>query len=392
MASPKTGFVRRLPNERFVMVRNGCAHDPKLSLKAKGLLLTMLAFPEDWVYHISHIETLSKDGRDSTRSAINELISEGYISRERVRGEDGKYLGYNYTIADYPHHDGKTGNGFPVAGANGAGANGAGDPEATNTYRTKTYDTKTYSLSVSLSDDPMESAENEKAERDSTPKTEKAKDQTINPFSEKVVESESNQSQTDSGQGNKGVTPPPVTSNESGTRRKPTNAEMLNGLIGKQCRDPVIYMQTVKQDYPRTYEALLKLKKHTDSKPGKRFTAETFQIWIDMLYFDGLKYGDELMEDWIVMCIGNDVGSALSYYRKIRDTHATEARTVTKPSYQTANRPAHDFNAGEEVVCVTDGQTYIFDTYIPSSGKAVLETLSGGKFIEVPLGTVERQS
>ena len=60
-----------------------------LSLKAKGLLSLMLSLPDDWNYNMQGLASLSRDGIDSVRSAIQEREHQGYEQRNIVRNEYG---------------------------------------------------------------------------------------------------------------------------------------------------------------------------------------------------------------------------------------------------------------------------------------------------------------
>jgi uncharacterized phage protein (TIGR02220 family) len=88
----------------FVMISREALSDENLSLKSKGLLAYLLSLPDDWKIYVSELEKHSRDGRDSTRSALNELIDNNYIIREKVR-EKGKFKGYNYTVFDFPQQE-----------------------------------------------------------------------------------------------------------------------------------------------------------------------------------------------------------------------------------------------------------------------------------------------
>lgn len=122
---------RNKRRDNFTIIANAALRNPNLSLKAKGLLALMLSFPDDWQYHMSHIEQQSTDGRDSLRSGLRELLNAGYLERTRVRDGDGKLGGYEYCVGDeIPSTDGFSGAGFP----------GAGQPAATKTDSTKTED------------------------------------------------------------------------------------------------------------------------------------------------------------------------------------------------------------------------------------------------------------
>lgn len=77
--------------------------DPRLSLKAKGLMGIFLSRPDDWRFYHKEILKHCKDGKDSLNSAINELIKVGYIERDLSRDAKGKLLGgYDYTVYEVP--------------------------------------------------------------------------------------------------------------------------------------------------------------------------------------------------------------------------------------------------------------------------------------------------
>lgn len=73
-----------------------------MSLKAKGLLSLMLSLPDDWDYSVSGLATLSKDGKDSIMSALQELEKFGYLTRVRMTNEKGQYTGIEYNIYEQP--------------------------------------------------------------------------------------------------------------------------------------------------------------------------------------------------------------------------------------------------------------------------------------------------
>lgn len=83
------------------MVDKRFIDDKGLSFKAKGLMVYLLSRPDGWKVYISHLATVSKDGDDSVRTAINELIEAGYVRREEVR-EKGRFVRYDYAILEIP--------------------------------------------------------------------------------------------------------------------------------------------------------------------------------------------------------------------------------------------------------------------------------------------------
>lgn len=88
----------------YVMLNKTCLRDEKLSWKAKGLHSYLLSLPDDWKIYIEDLKNRSKDGRDSTTSAVNELIKMGYIKRTPSKDEKtGKFKGgYDYEVYEMP--------------------------------------------------------------------------------------------------------------------------------------------------------------------------------------------------------------------------------------------------------------------------------------------------
>lgn len=101
----------------YVMLNKSFLNDENLSWKAKGLLSYILSLPDDWQIYETELTTHSRDKRDSTRSAVKELISNGYIVKgERFRDEKGHLKGNEYTVFETPHHVGKSNIGFSNIG------------------------------------------------------------------------------------------------------------------------------------------------------------------------------------------------------------------------------------------------------------------------------------
>lgn len=93
---------RRHKRTDFSVIDNHVFKDKELTLKAKGLLATILSLPEDWKYSIEGLASLCADGTTSVTSALNELISRGYIIRTRSNDESGRFNGYIYDIYEEP--------------------------------------------------------------------------------------------------------------------------------------------------------------------------------------------------------------------------------------------------------------------------------------------------
>jgi hypothetical protein len=73
-----------------------------LSYKAKGLMTFMLGVPDDWDFSLSGLATLASDGIDGVRSGIRELEKHGYLTRRRIRDDNGRLGDIEYTIHEMP--------------------------------------------------------------------------------------------------------------------------------------------------------------------------------------------------------------------------------------------------------------------------------------------------
>lgn len=50
----------------------------------------MLSFPKGWDYTIKGLACICKDGMDSIGSTLKELEQNGYLTRQRIRFENGR--------------------------------------------------------------------------------------------------------------------------------------------------------------------------------------------------------------------------------------------------------------------------------------------------------------
>jgi hypothetical protein len=119
-------------NNPYVIVNKEFVNDPLISWKAKGILLYLLSKPDDWKVYESDIICHSTDGRDSVRSAIKELIENGYIIRSRKRDEKGRLNSAEYVVYEIPSK-----NGFSNIGETNIGKSPTTNNNQTNNDGTK---------------------------------------------------------------------------------------------------------------------------------------------------------------------------------------------------------------------------------------------------------------
>lgn len=86
----------------YTVMSNYHLRDKALGLKAKGLLSVMLSLPEDWDYTIAGLAVILGEGKHVIRTAVQELEKAGYITRQQLAGEGGKFGGNQYIIREVP--------------------------------------------------------------------------------------------------------------------------------------------------------------------------------------------------------------------------------------------------------------------------------------------------
>ena len=87
----------------FTTMANFHLRDKTLSLKAKGLLSMMLSLPEDWVYSIEGLVSISKEGERAVKSALAELQDVGYVVvTKKYPNKTSNKITYEYDVYEIP--------------------------------------------------------------------------------------------------------------------------------------------------------------------------------------------------------------------------------------------------------------------------------------------------
>lgn len=94
--------VTRIKNANYTTISNVFLRDKELSLKAKGLLATILSLPENWDFSIKGICATIKEGTTAVYSAIDELKERGYCKVVTNRNGKGMIVGNDYTFYEDP--------------------------------------------------------------------------------------------------------------------------------------------------------------------------------------------------------------------------------------------------------------------------------------------------
>lgn len=88
-----------LPYAHFTLLRNCWLRDPRISLKAKGLLGYLSSHTDGYRCSQAQIVRESKDARDAVVTGLRELEGAGYLSRVPTRSA-GRFAEDDYALAD----------------------------------------------------------------------------------------------------------------------------------------------------------------------------------------------------------------------------------------------------------------------------------------------------
>ena len=91
--------------KNYTVMANYHLRDIRITLKAKGLLSVMLSLPPEWDFTLQGLTSISKEGVDAIRAAVNELVTAGYVIRTRHRNSAGQLCDVEYTIYEFPQNN-----------------------------------------------------------------------------------------------------------------------------------------------------------------------------------------------------------------------------------------------------------------------------------------------
>lgn len=95
-------IIRNNNKEKFTVIDNNIFKNKKLSLKGRGLLTTLLSLPDNWEFNENGLEQIFNDGLTTIRSSIKELEKNGYLKRNQLRDDKGKFLKNDWIISETP--------------------------------------------------------------------------------------------------------------------------------------------------------------------------------------------------------------------------------------------------------------------------------------------------
>lgn len=114
----------------FTILSNSVCLDGRLTMRALGVLVRLLARPDNWRTNSEGLAAEFGCGRDAVRGALHELQKAGYIRMQKTQNGSGHWSS-SWLVFDEPQTDdeapgaGKTDAGKPDAGISDAGKAGA---------------------------------------------------------------------------------------------------------------------------------------------------------------------------------------------------------------------------------------------------------------------------
>lgn len=89
-------------NKDYTIISNVFLRDKSLSLKAKGVLAMVMAMKDDWDFSINGFCKITKEGEAAIYTAIKELKDNGYCKECKIRDENKRIIGNEYTFYETP--------------------------------------------------------------------------------------------------------------------------------------------------------------------------------------------------------------------------------------------------------------------------------------------------
>lgn len=96
-------IIRNKNREKYTTIDNSILKNKNLSLKARGLLVTLLGLPDNWEFTEAGLfQLFNGDGKTSVRTALKELEDMQYLKRKQLRDEKGQYINTEWIVSEKP--------------------------------------------------------------------------------------------------------------------------------------------------------------------------------------------------------------------------------------------------------------------------------------------------
>lgn len=89
-------------NSNYSTISLTAVHDPRLTLKAKGLHTYLISRPPGWKVYKADLLNRTRTGKDALNSAMEELKVNGYLKMQRLKDVKGQYKGWTWEVYEEP--------------------------------------------------------------------------------------------------------------------------------------------------------------------------------------------------------------------------------------------------------------------------------------------------
>lgn len=96
-------IIRNRTKQQYTNVAGSILRNPELSLRDRGLLITLLSLPEDWEFSVAGLQQILKlDGKHSIMESLKHLEQLGYLIRKQSKSENGKFSHGEWDVFEEP--------------------------------------------------------------------------------------------------------------------------------------------------------------------------------------------------------------------------------------------------------------------------------------------------
>jgi len=85
----------------YAQISKSMLHDKCISPKSKGVLCYLLSLPNNWIVHPRQVAESLGVGKDQIYWVIDELIREGYATKQTIKGEKGQFDWVKYEFYEF---------------------------------------------------------------------------------------------------------------------------------------------------------------------------------------------------------------------------------------------------------------------------------------------------
>ena len=96
-------IIRNRTKQQYTNVAGSILRNPELSLRDRGLLITLLSLPEDWEFSVAGLQQILKlDGKHSITESLKHLEQLGYLIRKQSKSQNGKFSHGEWDVFEEP--------------------------------------------------------------------------------------------------------------------------------------------------------------------------------------------------------------------------------------------------------------------------------------------------